>query len=87
MNTPTLEELLDNIRTTEWYRLGLKLGLKEDDLDIIESNRKSDSSGALRDVLKKWRRQSENPTWRVIVQALRDIDEVSAARSLEDKFY
>ena len=86
MNTPTLDELLDNISTTEWFRLGLKLGLTSDELEVIESDKKSDSSGALMAVLRKWLKQSDNPTWRAVVGAMRDIGEVKKARDLEDKF-
>ena len=86
MTTPSLDELVDNISTTEWFRLGLKLGLKEDDLDIIDSDKKLDARGALMAVLRKWLRQSDNSTWRAVVQAVRDIGEEKKARDLEDKF-
>ena len=86
MNTPTLDQLLDNIRTTEWFRLGLKLGVKLDDLDIIEKDRRLDSSGALMDMLRKWLKEHKNPTWSGVVRAMTEIGEVSKASMLEDKF-
>ena len=86
MNTPTLDQLLDHIRTTEWFRLGLKLGVRQDDLEVIESDRRHDSSGALRDMLRKWLKEHSNPMWSVMVRAMKEIGEVKKARSLEQKF-
>ena len=86
LKTPTLDELLDNVRTTEWFRLGLKLGVNEDDLDVIASDRKLDSSGALTDMLRKWLREHKNPTWRKVVEAMRKIGEVNKAGKLESIF-
>ena len=82
---PTLKELL-SIKTTEWFRLGLELRLEEYDLEIIEKDRRLDASGALRDVLRKWQRQCEDPTWGAVVRALREIGEGREAKRLEDKF-
>lgn len=82
-----MDELLDNVSTTKWFRLGLKLGLTQDELEIIESDRRLDASEALMKVLREWLRQSEKPTWRAVVQAMRAVGEVRKASSLEDKFY
>ena len=86
MQPPTLEELLDNVRTTKWFHLGLKLGVREDTLDTIERDRKLDANGALVDILRKWLRECENPTWVALVCAMRQIGEINSAKQLEDKF-
>ena len=86
MSTPTLEKLVDNVRTTNWFHLGLKLGVKEYDLEIIERDKRLDSSGALMAMLRKWLQICEHPTWGAVARAMRDIGEVRMARSLEDKF-
>ena len=86
MTTPTLVELLDNVRTTEWFYLGLKLGVKQYDLEVIQSDWRLDSRGALTNMLQKWLKEHENPTWTVVVRAMSEIGEVSEARNLEDKF-
>lgn len=84
---PTLRDLVENVRTTQWFRLGLGLGIDRDTLAVIERNRRLDASGALIDVLKAWLRVCENPTWVAVVSALRGIGEGNLARRLEDTFY
>ena len=86
IQAPTLEELLDNVKTTEWFHLGLKLGIKQEALAVIQSNKKLDASGALMKVLQKWLQVCEGPTWVAMVAALREIGEGSLAKKLEDKF-
>ena len=86
IQAPTLRDLTDHVRTTEWIHLGRKLGIEEDTLAVIKSNRRLDATGALMDVLTKWWRACEDPTWVAMVAALREIGEGNLARRLEDKF-
>ena len=82
---PTLNDLLDNVKTTEWFRLGLKLGIQQDILETIESKR-LDASAALRALLREWLRACEDTTWVAMVTAMREIGEGRCAKKLKDKF-
>ena len=81
-----MEELLDNVKTVKWFRLGLKLGIERYDLDVIESNQKLDAKGALWDVLRQWLKECETPSWEIVIRAMREIGEKNEAKQLEDRF-
>ena len=84
---PTLDELMDHVKTTNWFRLGMKLGVETFDLEVIERNKQLDVEGALQAMLRKWLQSStKDPTWEAVVDALRAINEEELARKLEKKF-
>ena len=76
---------MEDIRTTRWYRLGLELGIDQEDMDIIEDDCKRDAEEALRKTLKLWLK-TEEPTWRKMIAALRKIGENNVACKLEQKY-
>ena len=43
-------------------------------------------NGALQDMLRKWLRQCEKPTWGAVVRAMKEIGEGREAKRLEDTF-
>ena len=55
---------------TEWYNLGLELGLQTTTLDSIDVKYDRDPSQCFREVLKEWLK-GVNPTWQAMVNALR----------------
>ena len=73
------------MKTTKWLKLGLKLGVEQFDLDVIENNRQLDAEGALAAVLKKWLEITEEPTWKAVVDALRAIKEMQLAKKVETR--
>ena len=65
---PLLRDLLNNVKTTKWYRLGLELDIDSHSLDIIEC----DASGVeerLKRVFQKWLTVCKKPSWRATVNA------------------
>ena len=65
--------------TTIWYRLGLQLGVRADDLDMIETN--------YADLCKikmftKWQEGDTNPTYEKLVRALAAVGERKLAESV-----
>ena len=78
-----LRDLLNNVKTTKWYHLGLELGISSDDLDIIQKHEVEDR---LRLMFQKWLQVSEDHSWRMVCNALRTIGENSLAAKLTDKF-
>ena len=56
---------------TEWYNLGLELGLRPPTLDSIGAKYKDDPSQCFRQVLSEWLKGVEPPpTWQAMIEAL-----------------
>ena len=83
---PILKDLLNNVVTTKWYRLGLQLTNDETELDIIKEDHGSKTPDALRETFKLCIRRDPELTWQKIVNALREIKENHLARDIEEKF-
>ena len=83
MKEPKLVELTDNVKTTEWYNLGLHLGNDEADMNFITTTNLKE---ALKETFKLWRRTCAHPTWHAVVAALRKINENNLAGKIEKKF-
>ena len=82
---PLLRDLLNDVKTTNWYRLGLELDIDSHSLDIIEVDGvKVDDR--LRLLFQKWLRVCTKPSWRAVVNALRTIGEEALATKLEGCF-
>ena len=64
---------------TEWYDLGLHLGLSPDSLDVIEEDHRR-TKGRVRAVLLKWLRKEYNveqygsPSWNTLALAVKPIN-------------
>ena len=57
---------------TEWYNLGLELGLRVSTLDGIDTKYNSDPPQCFRQVLKEWLKGvNPPPTWQAMVKALK----------------
>ncbi len=71
----------------DWYDIGLALNLTPGDLDAIKGPYK-DSKECLRETIKEWLNTSPDPSWVVLVQALRSpiVGRESSARRLEQKY-
>ena len=76
-----MKDLLDYINITNWYRLGLRLGVSDTELNIIEENHK-DTQVALRRTLQLALRTCPDLTWKNVA----DGGENKTARTIEDKF-
>ena len=85
MLKPKIEDLIDDVKTTQWYRLGLELEISQKEMDIIDEDCKRDTKEALKKTFKQWLK-TEEPTWRQIIAALRKIGENNCARELEQKY-
>ena len=71
----------------DWYTLGLYLGLKVKDLEVIESNSYVDKKTCVRQMLIKWKDKcDQEATWEKIVIALRETENTRLAREVEEKF-
>lgn len=70
----------------KWYCLGLQLRVDTGTLDSFKAQ--NDPSDKLREVLKRWLETGENPTWGVMVEALKRpaVGEVRLAVELQQKY-
>ena len=82
-----MRDLLDHVRITNWYRLGLQLGISDTELDIIENDHKQDTEGALQKTFKLvLRRKNPDLTWENVVDALKRVGENKTARTIKHNF-
>ena len=82
---PNMKTLLSSLKCApDWYKLGLNLGIERSDLSIIEANHQQ-CEYRLQKMLEKWLDVCTNPTWRVVVTALRNIGKNQLASEIERK--
>ena len=82
---PKVMEELNDTRA-KWYNIGLQLSISVGTLDAIKEQY-SDPSHCLRETLKTWLNTCPSPTWKNIIDALRNstIAEVRLAADLGQK--
>ena len=86
---PSSSQFLVELKTvTEWYLLGVHLGVPTQDLDDIDT-RFGPSKGAkvcLAKVYEKYKDQHGSPSWEVILEALKEIDKTALADAISKKY-
>ena len=65
-----------------WYKLGLQLGVRADDLEIIEKNYPRDADTCKIKMFAEWRRGDTNPTYEKLVTALSAVGKRKLAESV-----
>ena len=70
--------------TTEWYDLGLQLGLKDSVLKLIRSDH--DTGGHLRMMLSKWLDTDTEASWDKLANALSKIGKDVVAAAIRNKY-
>ena len=87
MQTPKQQDLMDNVKTTNWYRLGLELTGDEATMNTIEADialpRIADKT---KEMFRVWLKECDEPTWLVVVDALEKIREKRLSREIKVKF-
>ena len=72
----------------DWNRLGLELGLKYSRLQKIEIKRLRDVPSCMRDMIAAWLMRKDKvmkegrPTWKQLIQALKNIGEISLSEEI-----
>ena len=69
---------------TEWYDLGLQLGLPDSSLRLIGSN--PDIEGHLRMMLSKWLSYDTQASWEKLANALNTMGKNAVAANIRSKF-
>ena len=74
----------------KWRDLGLELSMTVSTLDSIDIKERGVSGNCLREILAKWLRESgaggPPRTWSSIIAALKEVDEMNLAESVEYHF-
>ena len=70
---------------TEWYTIGLFLGLTENEIKAIEQDHDGTARRRMA-VLNKWLKKEADPSWLIIISALEKMSETSLANQLRKKY-
>ena len=86
--TPLLKYLSNELDSVvNWHSLGVKLGLDDDELRIIEHDYRGDIVRCKHEVLSRWLRSTKLPTWKAVVDALQHMGEQAVASKIKVKYY
>ena len=82
-----VRELTNDLQTvSEWYLLGIKLGVKPHNLEKIEGNHPGDSERCKADMLACWILSCTTPcTWEAVAQALDKMEKHKVAEEIRKK--
>ena len=85
--TLTIQNLSSELRSvSKWHQLGITLGLKLSQLDQIEEEACFDVERRRVKVLDTWMRNTPRPSWKLIVDALKEMGEMETAMNIEQKY-
>ena len=73
---------------TDWYSIGIELGLKLYVLDVIENDRGQKSVTCLQEALDKWLKlNTDDATWRTLEVALTNVNRAKLGLDPVDDVY
>ena len=82
-----MSDLLKYVKAAaKWYTLGIHLGLENNKLEVIRKDSYNDSSAALIAVFQAWLDNAQDPSWSVIVKALKDTELGVLASEIDARF-
>ena len=74
-------------RVSDWHTLGLKLGLRADQLSVIQINNQAFGVERCKsEMLDKWLRTNPSASWRNVVSALQSMEEHAVANRVMQKY-
>ena len=82
---PQMKDLV-LIKVTEWYELGLQLGVEDAELEAIEKNNRGDLKACRRNMFRAWLRITPSPSYQQLVEALMAVGEGKEADLLSKKY-
>ena len=74
------------IKVTEWYELGLQLGVEDAELEVIEKDNQGDLKACRRNMFRAWLRITPSPSYQQLVEALVAVGEAKEADLLSKKY-
>jgi len=69
-----------------WYRLGIQLGVTEDDLDAIEQNYSRDAKMCRSKMFAAWLKSDTSANYANLIKALVVVEKTSLAEKLSRKY-
>ena len=81
-----MKNLIQLVRVSHPYFLGLHLNLEKSSLDVVQVDHPMDHSRQLVDVFDLYLTQTEEPSWLEVVAALRAMGENRLARTIIEHF-
>ena len=82
---PELKELM-HLQVSNWHRLGLALGLKSDDLNIIEEDNQRDTRKQRHKMFDHWLRTQPEASYKQLIMTLCEVGDETVANSLCKKY-
>ena len=82
---PQLKDLV-LVQVIRWYELGLQLGVRDTELEVIKRNNPGDLEACRRDMFRAWLRINPSPSYQNLIDALVIVREVREADHLCKKF-
>ena len=64
---------------SEWYELGLQLGVDDAELQVIEKNNRGNLRTCQRNMFRAWLRITRSPSYQPLVEALMAVGEAKEA--------
>jgi len=75
------------IQPSQWYTLGLALGVEEEVLDRIEVEQAHKLAKCKRAMFRKWLELNPTPSWNNVIEALSSIGEQETADRVRVEFF
>ena len=83
----TLRALTNELQSVfHWHTLGVKLGLENHELSIIEENHRGDVERCRTEMLGCWLNNATTPTWEAVAEALDMMNEHGVADTIRKKY-
>ena len=82
---PELKDLM-HLQVSDWYRLGLELGLKSYKLDIIKRDHQGDTESQICKMFDRWLRTQPDASYEQLIKALHEVGDERVANSLCEKY-
>ena len=74
--------------SSQWFNLGLALGLSHNDLSALSDKHRGDCDVCLREMLARRLQSSPQLTWEIVCSALRQttVDRYDVAENIEERY-
>ena len=83
---PSLKELVLLEVATDWYSLGLQLGLPEHVLNVIEQDNGNDCKTCTRKMFSKWLSTNKTADYKGLIEGLVAINKKDIAENVSQKY-
>ena len=85
--TPTIKDLINELKSVSWYSLGINLDLEVFQLNIIDSNHRGNEERCKAEMLSCWLyKQDTTHTWEAVAKALNLMGEYKVECVIREKY-